>query len=297
MKKILINGFYFLSGICFLMLAKIKNRVIGYSPKDFSTNEIKRCIEYDIAIVEDWLAHLKEYAPDRSIENSRILELGPGSDLGIGLYLLSKSAKKYMAVDIYELASKVSPHFYDAFFAYLKETYQANVSSLIEEFNKTKKGQANRLNYICNRGFNIVEALGDNPIDIIFSNAAFEHFENIRKTIEEISSVASPGALFIVSVDLQTHSRWIREKDPDNIYRYPNRLYKMLSTRSSPNRKRPYEYKAALEAFGWGNIIIKPERMLEKNKLDFIHDHLHKDFTDPVNQMDYLTIWICATKL
>jgi SAM-dependent methyltransferase len=297
MRKILINGFYFFSGIFFLILAKIKNNVIGYSPKDFSTNEIKRCIEYDIAVVEDWLAHLKEYASDIAIENKSILELGPGSDLGIGLYLLSKSAKNYTAIDVYELASKVSPRFYDTFFSYLTEKYQVSVLPLIEEFNKTKNGKGDRLNYICNKHFDIVEALGNHKIDIIFSNAAFEHFEDIRKTIREISSVASPGAVLIISVDLRTHSRWIREKDPNNIYRYPNRLYKALSTCSSPNRKRPYEYKAALEEFGWKDITVKPEMILEKDKFNFIHNRLYKDFNDPINQMNYLTIWICATKL
>jgi SAM-dependent methyltransferase len=299
MEKI-INWFYFCSGIVFLLLAKIKHHVSGYSPMTLSMEATPECVQYDIDIVNDWLAHLTEYALSNGlnpeIKDKHILELGPGSDLGIGLYLLAQSAKKYTAVDVYDLVSTSPPQFYEVLFDYLKEKEKVNVSPLKQELEKTRTGKRDKLNYICRDDFDIEQALGSEKVDIIFSNAAFEHFNDIHETIRAVSSVASSGAVFVFSVDLMTHSRWIRSKDPNNIYRYPQGLYKLLSTRSTPNRVRPYQYAEALQEFGWENIQITPGAVLADDKYNFIKDHLNKKYKNAKNQMQYLNIWICATK-
>ncbi|MDR2691499.1 MAG: class I SAM-dependent methyltransferase [Dysgonamonadaceae bacterium] len=296
MKKFLINEFYFCAGILFLLLAKIKSKALRYSPKAFSTAEIERCIEYDIHVADDWLKHLKEYASDYTIQDKHVLELGPGSDLGAGLYLLSKSVKKYTAADVYDLASDVSPDFYRAFFTYLREKEQVHTDLLEEELLKTRHRQNGRLNYECRSDFNLVEAVGGDKVDLIFSNAAFEHFSDFRKTIQDMSRVVASGSLLVVSIDLQTHSRWIRDKDPNNIYRYSDRLYKLFNFQSSPNRVRPWQYREALEQNGWKNIVIQPEMRLDDRRLNYFQDYLNPDFRDAVNQMNYLTVWICAAK-
>ena len=297
MKKFLINGFYFCTGILFLLLAKIKSRVLKYSPKAFSTTEIERCIEYDIHVAGNWLKHLEEYAPGYTIQDKHVLELGPGSDLGVGLYLLSKSVKKYTAVDVYDLASDVSPDFYHAFFTYLQEKEQVVHTDLLEEeLLKTRRHQNGQLNYVCRSDFNLEEAVGSDKVDLVFSNAAFEHFPDFRKTIRDMSRVVVSGSLLIVSIDLQTHSRWIRDKDPNNIYRYSNRFYKLFNFQSSPNRVRPWQYREALEQNGWKNIVIQPGTSLDDRRLNYFQDYLNTNFRDAVNQMNYLTVWICATK-
>ncbi|GHT44300.1 hypothetical protein FACS189438_2720 [Bacteroidia bacterium] len=282
------------------MLAKAKHHLSGYSPKDFSMEETQKCVQYDMDIVDNWLAHLAAYTPSnglkRGIEGKHVLELGPGSDLGIGLYLLAKSARKYTAVDVYDLVSAAPSQFYDVLFDCLKEEKQADVSCLREELQKTKAGKGDRLNYICSNSFDIEKALGSEKVDIIFSNAAFEHFKDIRETIRAVSAVASSGALFIVSVDLMTHSRWIRAKDPNNIYRYSKGLYKLLRTQSTPNRARPCQYAEALEESGWENIQITPGAVLTDADYHFIKGHLNKDYENEKSQMHYLTLWICASK-
>lgn len=298
MKNKLINIFYFWVGIPFLILAKIKNTLVGYTPKPFSTGEALRCAEYDINVVENWLKQLTNYQPTKDInnfiKNKTVLELGPGSDLGIGLYLLSRGAEKYYAVDVYDMASANSPDFYNVFFSHL-ENKNIETGWLKEELTLTQKGERNKLNFICNKNFDIVEALGGEKIDLVFSNAAFEHFNDVAKTIEDVTKTTSANAILVLSVDLITHSRWIRAKDPNNIYRYPQWLYKLLTTKSSPNRVRPYEFEEILKKNGWKNIVIVP---LDEQKNDPYNSNksLNKRFRDPKNQMTYQTIGICATK-
>jgi hypothetical protein len=90
------DSFFFVIGIGFLALAKAKNILLDYSPKAISMSEIARCIQYDINIAERWLNQLQVYThSDNFLHGKNVLELGPGSDLGIGIYLLSKGCYQY----------------------------------------------------------------------------------------------------------------------------------------------------------------------------------------------------------
>lgn len=298
-KNTLKNWFYWVSGLVFLALSKVKN-IMGYStPKPFSINEFQRCVEYDINVVDNWIAHLTEYGMDNksSVNGNNILELGPGSDLGVGLYLLSKSAKEYSAIDVVNLVQSVPEEFYVCLLTQLKENNKnIDTSFLISELNKTRNGTNDKLNYICRNDFDIVNALGSRKIDIVFSQAAFEHFDNIDETIQAISAVTVQGAILIANIDLKTHSRWIREQDPNNIYRYPKRLYGLFGYRGIPNRVRPYQYKEALERNGWENVKIEANDILSEDRYNFVKKHFDNEFIEEKNQMNYLSIWVYATK-
>ena len=293
--------FYYWAGIGFLILSKIKSIILGYStPKPFGISDFQRCVEYDIRVVDGWIAMLQEYIKGDKVcnlNNKRILELGPGSDLGVGLYLLSKSIKEYITIDVNNMIQNVPEQFYDVFFSYLeKENKNIDKLYLIEELNKTRNKNNNKLDYICRKDFDIVSALGSRKVDIVFSQAAFEHFNDVYETIKAVSVITKPGAIIIAHVDLKTHSRWIRDKDPNNIYRYSKWVYRLFFTHGTPNRVRPYQYKEALEKNGWENILIKPSATLENSKYSSVKNHYAKEFIEKKNQMNYLGVWLCATK-
>lgn len=299
MTNRLTNGFYFTLGIFFLILSKIRFLTSGYSPKNFSINEFQRCADYDTNTVDWWLEKLQEYAGGKReelLKNKRVLELGPGSDLGVGLYILGHSAAEYHAVDIYNLVESVPAGFYDVFFDNLARKGDFDIPALKQELHQTTIGQARKLHYHCREDFDIEKALGSRKMDLVFSNASFEHFNNISETIRAVSRVSKPGTQLVALVDLKTHSRWIRQKDPNNIYRYPQWLYNLLRFRSTPNRVRPYQYKAAFERYGWKDIRIEAECTLEGEKYRATRNHLAKPYRGDKNQMDYLDIWIYATK-
>jgi SAM-dependent methyltransferase len=142
--------------------------------------------------------------------------------------------------------------------------------------------------------FDIVSAFGEATVDLVFSQAAFEHFDDIDATISQLSTICKPGAILVAEIDLKTHSRWIREKDPNNIYRYPNYVYNIFWTRGFPNRIRPFQYKETFERFGWTDISITPLKKL--NGHDSSYSGMNKTFTDNKNKMEYLSIMLCARK-
>lgn len=153
-------------------------------------------------------------------------------------------------------------------------------------------GVSTRLNYVVRADFDLTKAMGDRRVDIVFSQAAFEHFEDVDATVAGMTAVCRPGAVCISQIDLKTHSRWIRDKDPNNIYRYHPSIYRLFRFRGSPNRLRPRDYVRTFERHGWTGVTIVPLAKLEKADWS----HLTRAFKDGANQMELTSIMLCARK-
>lgn len=291
------NAFFYTTGIIFLALAKAKNILKGYSsPKPFNMSELERCIEYDIRVVDEWLSYLSSYTQnDRALEGKHVLELGPGSDLGIGLYLLSKGCRKYSACDVNNLIESTPDKFYEQLLQKIAALdNQANINHLKAHLDSAKAGKPSQLNYVLRDDFDLVTAFGPETVDIVFSQAAFEHFDDIETTIAQLAAVCKPNAVLVLEIDLRTHSRWITPKDPNNIYRYSDTLYNIFKFRGSPNRVRPHQYIEAFKQNGWQDIELIPGVQVGAHQDSY--SGMNKQFSGLRNQMDYLTIKICARK-
>jgi len=291
------NVFYYCAGLAFLALAKTKNALRGYStPKPFDLRDADRAIRYDFQVVDDWLSHLGRYErQEPSLVGKNILELGPGSDLGIGLLLLARGAAKYNACDVNDLATRVPTEFYEAFFKHLERAEgTANLALLRKALTAVRSGSPGALNYVVREDFNLIEAVGPESVDLVFSQAAFEHFDDIDATVSQLTAVCKPGAVIVAEIDLMTHSRWIRDKDPNNIYRYHELVYRLFRFRGSPNRVRPYVYRRAFERNGWSDVIVTPRATLGDHRSSAAG--MSRAFCDDVNEMGNLTVLLCARK-
>ncbi len=291
------NVFYYIVGIFFLTLAKVKSVLKGYSsPKPFSVSETEKCIDYDIRIADQWLVHLQEFTNNNNfIADKTVLELGPGSDLGSGLYLLSRGCAEYNGFDANDLMKNTPDSFYEQFLRRInKMNTQTNIKVLKNQLHARKEEPDSKLNYVVNKDFDLVSSFGETTIDLVFSQAAFEHFDDIDNTICQLSKICKSGAILVAEIDLQCHSRWIREKDPNNIYRYSNNIYNAFWFRGIPNRVRPFQYEEAFKRNGWSDISIKPLKSLSETSKSF--SGMHKNFSDDKDQMDILSIVLCARK-
>ena len=293
------NSLYETAGMLFLLLAKVKYRLRGYaSPRPFAVEEYEKSVEYDFQVVNGWLSSLRSYAgQNASLENKEILELGPGADLGVGLYLLSKGVRRYNAIDINNLVEAVPPRFYELFFQRLKQIDPSSDIEFLSSQLKLIQGRKNdKLNYVCRDDFDIGRAFAERSIDIVFSQAAFEHFDDVERTVAQLNTVTKPGSLMITEIDLRAHSRWIRDKDPNNIYRYSEGFYRLFGFPGVPNRLRPCEYRHILEKHGWKDIRIVPLKTLPDREHEKTRRSLNRRFRDERNQMNYLSVMLCATR-
>lgn len=289
----------YLIGLFYLALNKIRYSFRGYyKPRGFPISEIRRSIEHDISVVERWLEYLNKYkGREYLLKDKKILELGPGADLGVGLIALLKGAKKYYSIDIKNLVKSVPNLFYEELFLYLDDNEDkfVDVDYLQKQLNLTLNNKSKKLSYVYCKDFDISVFKGE-EFDLILSNAVFEHLDNIERSVYQLSKVAKKGCLFIAEIDLKTHSRWIRDIDPLNIYRYSDRMYNFLRFQGSPNRHRPSEYKMILLNNGWRNVEIFPLSTYVNYEFLRVKNCLNKRFQGLKCQMEYLSIMICAEK-
>ena len=293
------NNLYKAVGIVFLLLAKIKHKARGYTtPRPFPVDQYQRAFEYDINVVNNWLSHLQRYTGDKAtVENKTVLEVGPGADLGAGLYLLHKGAKSYSAIDVHDLAESVPTTFYESFVEHLARVAPpVTPEYLLSQVGLSKTNGAGQLNYVCRPDFDICAAFDKSSVDLVFSQAAFEHFDDVEQTIKQLSLVSKPGAILVIEIDLITHSRWIRDKDPNNIYRYSAEFYKLFDFPGIPNRIRPYEYRKFLEENGWTNISITQQATISDERVRETQPYLDERFQHSSCDMGFLDIMICATR-
>jgi hypothetical protein len=147
----------------------------------------EQCIKYDIDIADGWLSALEKYPCAGRLTAADLLELGPGSDLGTGLYLISKGALTYCAIDTFGLATSAPRKFYEKLISHISKSKEAAEDvGLRETLAGAIWGPTKRIDYVVSSRFDICTSLKGRCFDIIFSNAAFEHFESVEQTIVDI---------------------------------------------------------------------------------------------------------------
>ena len=323
------NAFFFVMGLAVLFLNKLRYGIRGYrEPRPFAPTDHARAITYDQNVVDQWLKALHDYKPKRAecraparafpseatcpskLRNERsgkqtrqrldytgdtvdgkvVLELGPGADLGPALFLLDRGAQRYVTVDANRLIDQTPHRFYEELLKRLD-----HAEEIQPELEKTLAGNDDRIQYVVDSTFDLTK-LPKQEVDLVVSQAAFEHFDHVEKTIKELSHAVKSGGVLIAEVDTMTHTGALRGRDPLNIYRYSNFLYRLARFDGIPNRLRPARYKSLLEQNGWYNVEITPLQTMTKKDMERIRPQLAKPFRHDDADMQILTFLLRATK-
>jgi hypothetical protein len=294
-KSSFIHHYLHLTGAIILIINKIRHEIRGYlTPRPFSANQIDKVIDYDLQVVSNWRYELKKYCANDNLLGLNILELGPGSDIGVGLSFLALGAKEYFALDKFKLINQTPQKLYTKLIDKIgKDEKQKRL--LNEEIQLFKNNQSGRIHYYHDKNFSLKHFLNKN-IDLIVSQAAFEHFTNPALIIKELGKISQIGTKVVAQIDMTTHSRWIKEVDPLNIYRYSDWFYQLTKFSGSPNRWRLDEYVREFKKAGFGNIHIVSSHTLPIEYTEDITPYLNKKFQSPEKQMGVLDGYLLATK-
>jgi Methyltransferase domain len=234
----------------------VRHRVEGYrTPRPFDESNIAAAVEY-AQVVVDRIEGLGE------IEwvGRRVLEIGPGSDLATGAVMMHRGAAAYHAIDAFDNRGDVHPRLWQ----HLGEQLGAPVDKTKLQFTLATFPSLPEL---------------DGEFDLIVSNATLEHIPDISELFEVLTRFARPGCTMVHHIDAQTHMRWIRDRDPLNILRYPDAIYdRLLSFPGSPNRLRADDYREAATEAGWVSPHIIPGRRADPNYIRQVQPHLAKQF-------------------
>lgn len=291
------NGVFHGLGLASLAMVSMRHRLSGYrTPSRVSASDWPRAIDHVVRIVEDWRRHL--VLPDgrrRSLRDRDVLELGPGANLGTGLLLLGLGARSYLALDRYDLASGAPLGFYRALVTtrlprgYDRAAMRAALASL-------ETGAPGPIALAADPDFDILRGAGDRRFDLVVSNAAFEHFDDIERVVAQLDCVTRPGASLVAGVDFQTHTRGVRRRDPNGIYRFSPDVYRTLSFPGQPNRRRPLHYVRALRKLGWCGVTVRPVDVADPRYLAWSRKGLAPAYRGKAAQMQILTGIVRAEK-
>lgn len=245
-------------GLGFLGLAWGKDRLHGYAtPNTVARSDTEGRIAYQL----DIFAALRRFLPaDLDLRGRDVLELSPGSSRGNGALFLALGARSYHAIDAFDLAGREDPGFYERLLDRFAEGAGDGIDA---DGARALVREPAAFGYAVDRSFDIPRLAQGRRFDLIVSCAAFEHYDSVPKAVAGLTRVARAGCETAHIIDLQTHSRWIRERDPNNIYRYSDAVYRLFRFPGQPNRQRPADYVGAFEAEGWAHVRFAPSRTIE----------------------------------
>ena len=283
------SAFYWWLGLCILLANKIRYAIGGYrTPRPLDVADTKAVLAYDDMVVRAWERQLGDYGG--GFEGARVLELGPGADLGAGLLVLERGSTSYTALDVNNLIVQADRSLYESFLARMERDKAAY---LREQLDRCLSGQDGAMRYVLNPSFDF-SPLPAGAFDLIVSNGAFEHFVDIPGVIEQMTRVAAPGAVLCSHIDLATHTGAVRKRDPLNIYRFSQALYRRLRFSGIPNRVRPSEYVAALRRSGWQDIRAIPNVQIADADLPRLASGLAREYREEGASLRILMFFLVA---
>ena len=155
------NGLYHLIGAVLIVLNYIRHGLAGYrTPRTFSIKQLDKAIDYDFKIVNRWLEYIRNYSGEQDpLRGKVVLELGAGADLGAGLLLLAMGVRKYIALDVNNLAVSVSNEFYERLFERMRKNQTYDVDFAKEQLGKFQRGEDSKLCYVVDKEFGNVQKL------------------------------------------------------------------------------------------------------------------------------------------
>lgn len=229
---------------------------VNLQKRDYSLERIKADVEYAGSIGRNYLNWLRDNGHD--IKGKTILEIGPGINFGSTL-LLACFGAKVAVVDRFLAPWDADYHgdFYKLFQRWIEENFPEADSSPIEVIRATKGYSPNVINCY-QTPLEELQGIQDSSIDVIISNAVFEHLFHPERSFFQLGRVSKPGAIGYHQVDFRDHSDFSK---PLEFLLVDDDEFKEEMARNHcerGNRYRPTEYRDLFVKNGFEVIKFQP---------------------------------------
>ena len=219
---------------------------------------LSESLNYINNVFEDYLIYSSNTMDN--FRGKRILEIGPGDNLGVALKFLVAGAAQVVCLDKFYSKRKFEQEYelYQALRAQLDE----NSKKLFDEAINLKNGieiNSNKLKYIY--GISINEArnlFNKESFDFIISRAVLEHIYDIDTAFSVMNDFLVSGGYMMHKIDLQDHKIFSSgEMHPLTFLTIPDFLYRLISKYTShPNRKLIKYYRQKMIELGYDTKIF-----------------------------------------
>jgi SAM-dependent methyltransferase len=204
---------------------------------------IREDAEYALSYARGLIALMEHHGI--AIAGARMLELGPGVNLGPQLILASLGAEVIVADPFLTVWD---PDYHPALYAALAEQWSGPVEALKATI--AAKSHEARLTTLKEPAEDLA-SIPSGSIDFVFSNAVLEHIVDLAKVSAETARVTRAGGLASHTIDLRDHRNF--ERPLEHILhgdRFFRALVRLIGFEIG-NRLRSIEFWAAFERAGW----------------------------------------------
>ena len=190
----------------------------------------------------------------QDVEGLRVLELGPGEDLGVALRFLAGGASKVSCIDRFSF--RVDP-------GWQREVYRrllhdlgdmgADRLSAVVRPNGEIRVDPTRLEIVSGAGIEAgAERLENGAFDLIVSVAVLEHVYDLAAAMRAMDVLLAPGGLMVHQVDLGDHGMFSNGgRHPLEFLTIGERVYRLMTSHTgAPNRERINTYRELLRRLG-----------------------------------------------
>ncbi|HKP95110.1 MAG TPA: methyltransferase domain-containing protein [Fibrobacteria bacterium] len=227
---------------------------------EFPAFSPERCVEYVDEVVGDYFKR-SGVAID-SVRGKRILEIGPGENLGVGLQLLMLGAKEVMSVDRFRSLRPIADQtsIYRKLRERLDPAGKAEFDALIRLDGDAYTLNPERYRYIPDTPLETLSLSGarEDAFDLILSRAVLEHLYDLDKAMDVMHRLLKPGGRMIHEVDFRDHGMYTNlGLNPLSYLTVPDRIWGMMSSHlGAPNRCLSDFFSAKMEKLGYRHHTI-----------------------------------------
>lgn len=215
--------------------------------------ELEGGLEYIDRVFSDYLTYGSLGPAD--LEGARILELGPGDNLGVALRFAAAGAAEVVATDrfIPYRDHDYERRVYEALVDRLPEEERARVAPALTEAGFSLDGVPIEFH----QQTPIEEApelLGESRFDLIVSRAVLEHVHDLETAFAAMDRLLKPGGRMIHKVDLADHGLFTGGgQNPLTFLTISDRVYGWMGEESAglPNREMIGWYQRKMDSLGY----------------------------------------------
>ncbi len=234
------------------------------------------------------------------LQGTRVLEIGPGRNLAVGVAMVLKGARRYSAVDIYQHPELYEPDVYLNMHRLARRTGWRDYNiGRFDEVVRIEDGSVHldpdRIEWLYPHE-SYAFPMADDAVDFAFSHSGFEHFNEPRKTIGRLFQVLRPGGVTAHSIDLRDHDDFSR---PYEFLKLSAEEWRSRFTEENlhnfTNRWRAVDFQRAFEDAGFE--ILEDKRREQAEVTEELQRALHSDFQGySLEELSATNLWIVARK-
>jgi len=215
--------------------------------------------------------------PISLVRGKKILEIGPGENLGVGIRFLSDGADLVVSVDRFRsLASKAEQaQVYAGLLAEMSAVQRNTLGNSVVLTTDDFKIDNDKYHYLADTPVEeISRTIPSQSFDMIVSRAVLEHVSDLEGAFQSMDAVLNPGGYMIHEVDFRDHGIFSNHNlNPLTFLTVSDSLWKAMTSHiGAPNRKFIDSYIHLLEQYGYffrisRILALGSDRRLDRDQL------------------------------